>query len=262
MPEVEIDGASVNYETRGTGPALLMLLPQSSGPVGLEAFVAQLAQHHLVITYHRRGSGSRSTLTEPMSMADEAADVARVLNDAGVDKAHLFCHSTGCGIGLSLATSRPRSITSLCLVNPWTWGDPYLTSMQTLRIAAARALDAKQYSRFNAALLFPPQYRREHHCGFTQMAEDALSKPQDPDEFERRLHAILDFDARTLMARVGVPTVVVGARDDQLMPAWFSEEAGAKIPDAKLHLFDTGGHMLPETQGAALLEIVLAHTLE
>lgn len=142
-------------------------------------------------------------------MVDQAADAARVLEAAGVECADVFCHSTGCGIGLSLAASQAHRTTSLSLVSPWTWGDPHLTAMQNLRIAAARALDPKHYSRFNTALLFPPEYRCEHQAGFTQMAQDAVSSPQDADEIQRRLESILAFDARGIMTQIDAATLVV-----------------------------------------------------
>jgi pimeloyl-ACP methyl ester carboxylesterase len=261
MPEVKIDGASIHYESRGSGPVLLMLLPQSSGPVGLDALLTGLVENHRVVTYHQRGTGRSSAWSEPMSMVDQAADAALVLEAAGAECAHIFCHSTGCGIGISLAASHVHLTTSLSLVNPWTWGDPHLTTMQNLRIAAARTLDPIHYSRFNAALLFPPEYRREHQAGFVRMAKDACRSPHNADDIQRRLESILAFDARTLLAQLDVPTLVVGARDDQLMPAWFAEEAAAIMSNAELELFDGGGHMLPETRTMRLLEVVSAHTL-
>ena len=260
MPEVNLGCASIHYESRGDGPPLLMLLPQSSGPMGLDVLLTGLAQRHLVITFDPRGTGRSSTLSEPMSMLERAADATRVLEAAGVERAHLFCHSTGCGMGLSLAASEAHLTASLTLVNPWTWGDPHLAAMQNLRIAAARTLEPNHYSQFNSALLFPPTYRRAHQAGFTQMAEAALSNPQDGDDVQRRLEAILAFDARPTLAEIGVSALVVGARDDQLMPVWFAEEAADTLPNAKLHVFDSGGHMLPETRPSELLEVVLAHT--
>ena len=46
------------------------------------------------------------------------------------------------------------------------------------------------------------------------------------------------------------------AADDQLMPPWFGAELAALIPGAALRALEGGGHMLPETRGAALAEAV------
>jgi pimeloyl-ACP methyl ester carboxylesterase len=259
MSQASNGSASLHYDVSGAGTPVLMLLPQSSGPAGRQQLYKGLRQHHRVITYDQRGTGKSSPSTALMSMQQQADDAVAILDDAHFDKVHLFCHSTGCGIGIALAsTYRPRA-QSLTLVNPWTHGDSFLSNAQRLRIAAARALDPAQYVRFNAALLFPPAYRREHESGFEQQAATAVNHPQKPREIEQRLEAILAFDARPLLATISQPALVVSARDDQLMPEWFAKALSASLPDATWESVDGGGHMLPETRTVELLSLVLPH---
>ena len=183
-----------------------------------------------------------------------AAELAELFDALGIDRAHLFCHSTGCGIGLSLSAACPDRVAGLVLVNPWSHGDAHLTAMQRLRVAAARALDPYCYAGFNASLLFPPDYRRAHAKAFEKLARNAA--PQDADRIEDRLEAILAFDARPLAPGLTCPTLVTTAADDQLMPSWFGAELAALIPGAAHCALDGGGHMLPETRGDALANAV------
>lgn len=256
MPFADSDGARVHYETTGEGPPLALVLPQSSGPEGRGALLAGLARQHRVITFSQRGTGRSDPAPAHQPMAALAADLEAVLDRLGAQRTALVCHSTGCGVGISLAAARPGRVNALVLVSPWTHGDPYLTHMQALRKAAVRTLDPKHYARFNAALLFPPEYRRGHEAGFATLA--ARAEPQDADDLARRLDAIVAFDARPLWARIGCPVQVMVARDDQLMPPWFARDTAAGIPGASLLELDGGGHMLPETRAAALVEAVLA----
>jgi aminoacrylate hydrolase len=133
---------------------------------------------------------------------------------------------------------------------PWTYGDPYLTVMQQLRIAAARALGPYDYERFNASLVFPPGYRRANEAGFTRLAEKAAAP--DADRIADRLNGILAFDARPILPAIACPALVVAAIDDQLMPVWFGREMAAAIPGARLIELAEAGHMIPETQGPEL----------
>lgn len=259
MPMAPSGAASLAYEVAGTGTPILMLLPQSSGPAGRAALHEGLTAHHTVMRYDQRGTGASSPSSTQLTMAQQADDALAVLDHSGFQRAHLFCHSTGCGIGLSFAATYAHRVASLCLVNPWTHGDAHLHTMQHLRIAAARALDATHYAQFNAALLFPPGFRREHEQGFAQQAARAPERPQDAQDIARRLQAILAFDARPLLADIDTPTLVMGARDDQLMPHWFARDAAAGLPDATLLVLDDGGHMLPETRPAQVLAAVLRH---
>ena len=64
-----------------------------------------------VITYDRRGYG-RKTVGE-FSMVDQANDAAAVLRQLGIEKAHVYGHSTGGAIALQLARQSPELIASL-----------------------------------------------------------------------------------------------------------------------------------------------------
>lgn len=257
MAIAKIDGGEVTYQTTGSGPPLALLLPQSTGPAGRQAFIDALAKHHSVLTYDPRGMGASSSAPEDISMSAQAADVLELLDALGLDQVSVLGHSTGCGIALSLAARNPERVRAMVLATPWTYADQHLSTMQNLRVAAARVLDPQQYERFNAALLFPPQFRRADQAGFDRLAAAAPAHPQDADSIARRLNAILAFDARPLLPTIQCPTLVAAAIDDQLMPAWFAAEAAAEISGAQYLEFDGGGHMLLETRTAELASAVL-----
>lgn len=248
MPFADIDAARIHYRLHGAGPPVALILPQSTGPTGRSALIEGLARAHCVLTFDQRGTGGSDEAPAHQDMASMAGDLGRLLDELAFERVHLVCHSTGCGVGLSLAAAWRQRVAGLVLCAPWTHGDPYLSAMQNLRKAAAAALDPEQYARFNAALLFPPRFRRDHADGFSRQALQARDHPQDAPHLARRLDAILAFDARTLWSRVRCPTLVIAALDDQLMPPWFARETAAGIEGAQLREFDDAGHMLPETR--------------
>ena len=256
MPLARTEGGDIHYEESGSGAVLALLLPLSGGPVGVRPFQERLAERFRVVRYDQRGTGRSAPVTAPegMTMAGRAAELAALLDALRIERAHLFCHSTGCGIGLSLAAASPDRVAGLVLANPWSHGDAHLTAMQRLRVAAARALDPYRYAWFNASLLFPPDHRRAHAEAFETLARNAA--PQDAERIEDRLEAILAFDARPLAPGLTCPTLIVTAADDQLMPPWFGAELAALIPGATHRALDGGGHMLPETRGEALADAV------
>jgi len=251
------DAATLHHALAGAGTVVTLVLPQSAGPGGSSALVDGLARRHSVLTFDPRGTGRSGPAPAELSMPSMAHDLLGLLDTLGIARTHLLCHSTGCGVGQSLAAKHPERVTSLVLAAPWTHADGHLRTMQTLRKAAARALDAEQYERFNAALLFPPGFRRGDEAGFARLASAAAARPVDADAFARRLDAILEFDARPLWTAIGCPTLVSVARDDQLMPPWHARDTAEGIAGARLFELDGGGHMLPETQTAAFLALVL-----
>lgn len=261
MPSFEFDGREHFYEYRidpqASGPPVLLLLPQSSGPVGIEAFVERLAQGHGIVRLSQQAGHNDGPDAEALSIAWLAAQTQALVQATGADSVHLVCHSTGCGIGQLMVAREPARVASLTLITPWTHADAHLHTMQTLRVAAARSLNPQQYQRFNAAILFPPQYRRQQADGFARMAAEATHEPDQIETFASRLNAILAFDARPLWQSIRCATLVIAAADDQLMPKWFAEETAAAIAKARLHSFEYGGHMLPETRAAQVADAIV-----
>ena len=256
MPRIELPDGHLSYATCGTGPPLLAVLPaaaaRSESPPALDA----LARHFTVITHDARGSGDSSPAPGEISVAGQTADAVALLDGLGIRSTAVLAHSTGCGVGVSLAAHHGERVSRLALVSPWTHGDPFLTAMQRLRQCAVRTLDAQQYARFNAAILFPPAFRREHQAGFDRLAAQAQANDAEAEAFTRRLDAILAFDARPLLAGIHCPTRVIAARDDQLMPPWFAEAMVDGIEGAVGVVLDDGGHMLLETRREAILEVL------
>jgi pimeloyl-ACP methyl ester carboxylesterase len=118
---LQVPGATLYYEVRGSGPVLLMM---PGGPADAGAFrnIAQpLASHYTVVTYDPRGL-SHSTLDGPLQ--DEriveifADDVHRLLSATAQEPADVFGSSGGAVIGLELAARYPEQVRTLVSHEP------------------------------------------------------------------------------------------------------------------------------------------------
>lgn len=117
---IRVDGASLYYERRGSGPALLMI-SGGGGDAGYYSGVAdRLADAYTVLTYDRRGN-SRSTVDDPalpLRMAEQSADALAVLAHHDLAQALVFGGSGGALIGLDLAARHTDAVTGLIAHEP------------------------------------------------------------------------------------------------------------------------------------------------
>ncbi|MFJ5262241.1 alpha/beta fold hydrolase [Streptomyces sp. NPDC088387] len=123
---IEVDGAELYHEVRGSGPVLLMI-SGAGGDAGYYTDVAeQLADAFTVITYDRRGN-SRSTgggsggpdgPGGPMDLGRQAADARALIEGPGGGRALVFGNSGGAIIGLTLAALHPEVLTGLVAHEP------------------------------------------------------------------------------------------------------------------------------------------------
>jgi pimeloyl-ACP methyl ester carboxylesterase len=118
MPTVtSADGTTIAYETRGSGPALILvdgaMCYRDSGPA--RDLAAALADDYTVYLYDRRGRG-QSGNTLPWSADREIDDLAALLTAAGGEAALLGC-SSGAVLAAD-AANRLDGITKIALYEP------------------------------------------------------------------------------------------------------------------------------------------------
>jgi pimeloyl-ACP methyl ester carboxylesterase len=254
MPLAKLFGGDIHYEINGhpirsQSTPVIILKPLSRGPVGVQPFISLLSENFTVINYDQRGLGqSQPPLTSgPVSMKERATEIFELLDSLSINKVHLVCHSTGCGIGLSMTDMHPKRVSSIVLISPWTHADNHLLKMQNLRVSAAKALEPLDYFRFNISLLYPTHYRQDHEQGFSEMELVSQNLKVDSKFISEGLIPILEFDSREITHKVKCPALISFSTDDQLMPPWFGKSIAKDIPGAELLVFKNGGHMVPET---------------
>jgi pimeloyl-ACP methyl ester carboxylesterase len=116
MSLLDAPGARLYYETRGAGPVML-LVPGANGDARIFTSVAeQLAQHHTVVTYDRRGF-SRSCLDGAQDyahrLATDADDARRLIEHVGDGSAVVFGSSAGGVVSLQLLIDHPHAVRTL-----------------------------------------------------------------------------------------------------------------------------------------------------
>jgi pimeloyl-ACP methyl ester carboxylesterase len=116
---LDVPGARLHYEVRGTGPLLLVI----GSPMPAAEFLPlahAMAADHTVVTYDPRGLG-HSTIHDPEQDATpdlRADDVAAILDALGADSADVFGSSGGAVTGLALASRHPGRVRTLVAHEP------------------------------------------------------------------------------------------------------------------------------------------------
>jgi pimeloyl-ACP methyl ester carboxylesterase len=109
-----VEGGQVAYETCGSGSRTLVLL--HDGILDSSAYDgvwSRLCQTFTVVRYDRRGYGTSPAASAPY---DPVADLAAVLQAAGVRKATLVGSSAGGGVAVEFALAHPDAVDGLVLV--------------------------------------------------------------------------------------------------------------------------------------------------
>lgn len=118
---LQVPGASLYYEVRGSGPVLLLMPGGPADATTFRKIENRLATRYTAVTYDPRGL-SHSTLQEPTDDARMiqifADDVHRLLAALGQDRASIFASSGGAVIALELIARHPEQLDVVLVHEP------------------------------------------------------------------------------------------------------------------------------------------------
>lgn len=219
----------VGYSERGTGPPLLLLNGMAvSGRAWPEPWLSRLERSFRLLLIDNRGTGSSPDTGETFSMADLARDGAEVLDRSGVDHAHVFGHSMGGMIALTLAIEHPERVGRLVL----------------------SATSPGQ------AMGVPPE--PEVRARLAAMLSD--SSQSDASVILRQVQAMSGFDSSRL-GDVQAETLLLHGEVDPLVPVENGRRLAGAIPRSRLEVLPGVGHLViaeATDQAAKVVEDFLA----
>ena len=238
------DGAVLQAFAEGEGPALLLV----SGLGGTAGFwksnTATLARSFRVIRFDQRGIGASTRGSAPCTIDQLALDCLSVLDAAGVERAVLLGHSTGGCIGQALARSAPERLGGLILSATWLKPSHYMSALFGAR-GAILAENPQAYAATAVLISYPPAWLEANWSVYEAAIAAAPVSAEARQVVRERIDALLSFDGSADIAVLTMPVLVLGARDDMIVPAFLQEDLATALPGARKILLDSGGHFFP-----------------
>ncbi len=226
----------IGWERRGDGPALLLIQGLGYARWGWEPVLDGLARSFDAIVYDNRGIGESDAPAGPYTAAELAQDAAQVLDEAGVEKAHVVGTSLGGMIAQELALARPERVDRLVLActtpgGPRAFPMPQRTvdlmlARATLREYVANALEPADRPDLVARIL---EHRERTAQGFEAWAAQAAAGAA--------------FDASDRLGGLTAPTLVQHGDGDVVVDPRNSELLVELIPHARLERYRGCGHL-------------------
>ena len=264
MPQVEVDGLSINYELQGEGEPLL-LIPYTSADHACFAFqLPAYTEHFSCIAIDLPGSGESDKPPGPYSTEGQADQVAAFLGAIGIERAHVAGVSLGAAVGIHLAARHPRRVRSLSLHSCWDRSDDYLKIVveqwRTLASTLPTVADVVVQAIF--PWCFTPEMYVERPEFVETLVEFVRGRPAQPvDAFLAQAEAAIGHDASSALGEVDAPTLITFGARDLVCSTRFAEPLRSGIAGSELvvfeHLSHAGLHEDPEAFNRATLDFLL-----
>ncbi len=250
------DGACLQVFEQGAGTPLLLI----SGLGGAAAYwnpcLPAFTAAHRVIRLDQRGIGASTRGTAAVTIDQLADDCIAVLDHLGIQSAIILGHSTGGCITQAIALRSPQHVKACVLTGTWTKPNRYMQELFKLRKGLLQS-DPMAYAVSATFYSHEPSWLNAN-WGALDAARAAAPLSQTAQAIvAERIDAIMAFDRSAEVARIKVPVLNIGARDDLIVPAFLQEELAALMPGSTLHLLEDGGHFFPTTRIAGFTSVVL-----
>ncbi len=264
MPQVEVDGLTINYDVQGEGEPLL-LIPYLSADHASYAFqLPAYTEHFRCIALDLPGSGESDKPPGPYSTERYADQVAAFLGAVGVEQAHVAGVSLGAGVAMHLAGRHPTRVRSLSLHSAWGTSDSYLKTVVELWRTLASSLSTVADTVIEAIfpLCFTPEMYVTRPDFVDSLKDFVRGRPAQPLEaFLAQTEAALAHDANAVLHEIGAPTLITFGARDLVCSTRFAEPLMSGIGGSELVVFEqlshAGLHEDPDTFNRATLDFLL-----
>jgi aminoacrylate hydrolase len=242
LPRIDIGEITLNVEERGTGPAFIFI----PGLVGLldawEFQIAEFSERYRCIAFDHRGAGDSDKPATGYATEILARDVIGLMDELGIDKAHVAGTSTGGCVLQNLAIDNPDRLRCCIFSNTWVKADEFITRVQTTRKRIALAYGADEYVKVSSLFTSGAMQFRYDLDKVLELERRALSTVAPVDILTQRLDMTLTHDRTAELPKIKNPSLIIGTVDDATVPSYQSEDLHKAVPGSRLVLVEEGGH--------------------
>lgn len=243
----------IAWEERGSGDPLLLIQGLGYARWSWEPVASRLARDCRVLTFDNRGIGDSDKPPGPYSAREMADDALQVLDEAGVERAHVLGASLGGMIAQELAVAAPERVDKLILCCTTPGGEATVPMPQvTVELFAEAATLPPEVAlrRFVENALAPAAPTEL----VQQLFDLRSANPLDPAGWQAQAAAGLGFAG--VDGPITAPTLIVTGTKDNVVDPRNSDVLAERIPGAEVRRLEGTGHLFFWEQPDAFVRIV------
>lgn len=233
------------YRRSGSGDPLLLITGFTISAAIFDPILPLYEDRFECIVYDHRGSGRSGAPPWPTSMAELAADGARLLDALGIESAHVYGLSMGGMVAQEMAIRFPERVRGL-VIGCSTPGGPraVLPSLRELGVLGASMTGAlREPGRpWLAGALFSPEFRRSQPERVRALLRHFAAHRAPVHGAWSHLLASVYHDTTSRLGAIQAPTLVMHGERDAMAPLANARLMASLIPDAELAVVPGAGH--------------------
>lgn len=248
MPFVENEDARIHFQDRGEGTPVLGVMGFALDQRYWAAQIPAITKSHRFITLDNRGVG-KSIGPAPTSVEEMADDAVMVLDHLGIEKAVIFGASLGGAVAQRLILDHPERAIGLILAITFARPMEFMRRQHDLTRKLLEGVGITGLVDGSLLRMFTPEFFEVGREVIDRLAAAFLTDEDKMPPIEvlsAQLDVLDKHDALADLHTIQVPTLVMGAKMDVMVPYLGSKEIADAIPGAEFVTFETGHGCLVE----------------
>ena len=250
MPGANVNGTNIYYEVHGQGEPLVMIMGFGGGCRGWYFQMRVFKKHYRVIIFDNRGIGKSDKAMESYTIRTMASDTLGLMDNLGIEKAHVLGMSLGSLVAQEIAIEHPERVMKLILACA-SIGETEEDDMNERMVKAfkvkegpdgvdLRSVNFEEAMDTVVALSFN---KRLYRMLLTPMSKVYVKMVGVEGHF-RQIEAVMGYNTLDRLHRIKAPTMVLTGTEDKIIPPKYSEQIASLIPHARLVKVEGGSHAL------------------
>jgi 3-oxoadipate enol-lactonase len=232
---------TLHYTVDGPADAPVLVLGSSLGTTNRmwEPQLPALTSRLRVVRYDHRGHGGSPVPDGPYTIAELGRDVLGVLDDLGVERAHVGGLSLGGMVSMWIAANAPSRVERLVLMcTSAKLGPPenWINRAATVRASGIEPIADTVVGRW-----LPKEYAARHPEVLAELRAALVSTP--PEGYAACCDAIRVMDLQPDLPSITAPALIIAGLVDEATPPTHAQRIAALIPGCRLSLVAGAAHL-------------------
>ena len=244
MTTVRANGIDLYYEIHGSGEPAVLIQGLGANITGWDLQLEPLSRQYQLIAFDNRGAGRSEKPDEAYSIHQMADDTAALMEELGIQTAHVFGMSMGGMIAQEMYHRHRARVRSLILAGTMAGGPmatfPDMNVFQ--QFVSNGATSMEEAIAEGLKLFYSEEFLAKNQDWLIQRSLKNMSLMAPPHALQKQVIAVMGFNAHGLPSGIKVPTLVMGATDDQIVPFANQQQIATRIPEARFVPFEGAGH--------------------
>jgi class 3 adenylate cyclase len=250
------------YSVTGDGPMDILYVPTWLSQIEhlwespkVNRFFERSAHLGRLIMFDRRGSGMSDPIVGAPTLEEQMDDVNAVLDAAGSKEAAVLAVLEGGPMACLYAATHPNRTRALVLYSAWArvvqsedipWANPPEEREKLMEFLVETWGTGERLHGLAPSVADDPEF-----LAWYAKLERLAASPRQIRELQR---LIGEYDVRSVLPSIGVPTLVMHRRDDSLIDPRHSQYIAERIPGAKLVMLEGSDNLMVAGDSDAILD--------